>query len=87
MDAGDLDGAEGTKRAYVLRQIHDVIVSADLERRIQELEDRQGSGAGAMPALSHHRSFQLTENASRPAGRCFTIALKANTRLHRDPIL
>jgi hypothetical protein len=55
MDAGELEGAEGTKRAYVLRQIHDVIVSAELERRIQELEDRQGSGG--MPALSHHRSF------------------------------
>jgi hypothetical protein len=57
MDAGELDGAEGTKRAYVLRQIHDVIVSAELERRILELEDwQQGSGAGGMPALSHDRS-------------------------------
>ena len=57
MDAGKLDGAEGTKRAYVLRQIHDVIVSAELERRIQELEERQGSGAGGMPALSQHRGL------------------------------
>lgn len=41
MDAGKIESQDGTRRAYVLRQIHDVIVSAELERRIQELEDRQ----------------------------------------------
>ena len=41
MDAGDIPSQDGTRRAYVLKTIHDVIVSAELERRIQELEDRQ----------------------------------------------
>ena len=41
MDAGEIASQDGTRRAYVLKTIHDVIVSAELERRIQELEDRQ----------------------------------------------
>ena len=41
MDAGAIESQDGTRRAYVLRQIHDVIVSAELERRIAELEERQ----------------------------------------------
>lgn len=40
MDAGTIESQDGTRRAYVLRQIHDVIVSAELERRIEELEGR-----------------------------------------------
>ncbi len=55
MDAGEIESQEGTRRAYVLKTIHDVIVSAELERRIQELEDQQA--APARPALSHHRSI------------------------------
>lgn len=41
MDAGEIESADGTKRAYVLRQIADVIELAELEKRIQDLEDRQ----------------------------------------------
>lgn len=41
MDAGAIESQDGTRRAYVLKTIHDVIVSAELERRIQELEDQQ----------------------------------------------
>lgn len=40
IDAGEIESQDGTRRAYVLRQIHDVIVSAELERRIEELEGR-----------------------------------------------
>ena len=40
MDAGEIESQEGTRRAYVLKTIHDVIVSAELERRIVELEER-----------------------------------------------
>jgi hypothetical protein len=51
MDAGTIKSQEGTRLAYVLRQIHDVIVSAELEKRIQELEDRQAAGLQGRPAL------------------------------------
>lgn len=53
MDANEIESQEGTRRAYVLKTIHDVIVSAELERRIAELEERQGlalSGSANMPA-------------------------------------
>lgn len=49
MDAGEIESADGTKRAYVLKTIADVITLAELEGRIQELEDRQIPGR---PALS-----------------------------------
>lgn len=50
MDAGEIESQDGTRRAYVLKTIHDVIVSAELERRIQELEDRQAlPGSRALP--------------------------------------
>ena len=41
MDANEIQSQEGTRRAYVLKTIHDVIVSAELERRITELEEQQ----------------------------------------------
>ena len=50
MDAGEIQTQDGTRRAYVLKTIHDVIVSAELERRIAELEERQLlSGVPALP--------------------------------------
>ena len=42
MDGGEIESQDGTRRAYVLKTIHDVIVSTELERRIQDLEERQG---------------------------------------------
>lgn len=50
MDSGQIESQEGTRRAYVLKTIHDAIVSAELERRIDELEQRQ-SLSGQYPAL------------------------------------
>jgi len=50
MDSGEIESQDGTRRAYVLKTIHDVIVSAELERRILELEERQGLN-GNRPAL------------------------------------
>ncbi len=41
MDAGEIESQEGTRRAYVLKTIHDVIVSGEIERRIEELEKLQ----------------------------------------------
>lgn len=40
MAYGTIEDQSGTKRAYVLKTIHDVIVSAELERRIIELEEQ-----------------------------------------------
>lgn len=53
MDSGSIPSQEGTRRAYVLKMIHDVIVSAELEHRIIELENQQprpGSGRRARQA-------------------------------------
>ena len=51
IDAGEIESQDGTRRAYVLKTIHDVIVSAELERRIAELEERQ-----AVPSGTGHQS-------------------------------
>lgn len=57
LDRGELKSQEATRRVYILDAIGKVITVAEIERRIAELEDRQPSGAGAMPALSHHRGL------------------------------
>ena len=54
MDGGEIESQDGTRRAYVLKTIHDVIVSAELERRIQDLEERQGlPGTRSLPNAAH----------------------------------
>lgn len=53
MDIGEIESQDGTRRAYVLKTIHDVIMSAELERRIQELEDRHLPSARSLPSLAH----------------------------------
>jgi hypothetical protein len=40
IDAGRIKSQEGTRRAYVLCQIADILVSAELEKRIVELEEK-----------------------------------------------
>ena len=53
MDSGSIPSQEGTRRTYVLKALHDIIVSAELERRIIELENQQprpGSGRRARQA-------------------------------------
>ena len=40
VDAGRLKSQEGTRRAYMLRQIGDMIAAAELEKRVVELEER-----------------------------------------------
>ena len=41
VDSGELKSQEGTRRVYILRQIGDIIAMHDLEKRVQELEERQ----------------------------------------------
>ena len=54
LDAGRIESHEATRRAYVLKMIHDVLVSAELERRIDELEAKafEGGTLTAARALS-----------------------------------
>jgi hypothetical protein len=40
VDAGRLKSQEGTRRVYILRQIGDLIVAAELEKRVIDLEER-----------------------------------------------
>lgn len=55
MDAGEIESADGTKRAYVLKTIADVIALAELEHRIQELEERGAlPGSKALPHMAQH---------------------------------
>ena len=51
IDAGEIESSDGSRRAYVLRTLADIIEAADLERRIQELEDRREAieGQAALP--------------------------------------
>jgi len=41
IDAGLIDSRDGSRRAYVLRQIADVITVAELEQRLIEIEEQQ----------------------------------------------
>lgn len=56
MDSGEIESQDGTRRAYVLKTIHDVIVSAELERRISELETQTGAPSGK-PLLKDYRAI------------------------------
>lgn len=52
VDAGDVDSRDGSRRAYILKTIHDVIVTSEIERRLEDLEERAGAGnAGFAPGL------------------------------------
>lgn len=54
MDAGEIESQEGTRRAYVLKTIHDVIISAELERRIVDLEEQRAGAISGRRTLQHH---------------------------------
>ena len=47
VDAGTIESQDASRRVYILRQIADVIVNADLERRVAELEERRGTSLPA----------------------------------------
>jgi hypothetical protein len=53
MSSGEIESQDGTRRAYVYKTIHDVIVSAELERRTLELEEKheRRKQEAARPAL------------------------------------
>jgi len=41
IDAGEIESSEGSRRAYVLKTIGDIIATAELEQRLSEIEERQ----------------------------------------------
>jgi hypothetical protein len=43
VDRGDLESRDGSRRAFMLRQVADIIVFAELESRIVELEAKRES--------------------------------------------
>jgi hypothetical protein len=51
MDSGEIRSQEGTRRAYVLKLIADVIAQTELEKRIEDLETRR-----LLPAQSEART-------------------------------
>lgn len=52
MDSGEIKSQDGTRRAFVLKTLHDVIVSAELERRLEALENGTTLRAKSAPGLS-----------------------------------
>ena len=57
MDAEEIESQEGTRRAYVLKTIADVIALAELEKRIEALEEGGAQGMnGTRPALPAEHS-------------------------------
>lgn len=53
MDRGTIKSQEGTRRAYVLKMIADVIALAELEQRVEELEQLRGGAAARAVAYQH----------------------------------
>lgn len=53
MDSGEIESQDGTRRAYVLKTIADILVLADLEGRILKLEEKheQRMQPAVRPAL------------------------------------
>jgi hypothetical protein len=56
VDAEEIETSIGSRRAYILEAIGKVITVAEIERRIQELEDRQ-AGRPALPAPEAERTL------------------------------
>jgi hypothetical protein len=56
MDAGDVTDAAGGKRAFLLKTLGEVIYHSEVEKRVDELEERvlgAGVGTRALPARTH----------------------------------
>lgn len=55
IDAGLVDSREGSRRAYVLRQVGDILAVAELENRLRELEQQyeQRNRAEQQQRLGH----------------------------------
>jgi hypothetical protein len=49
IDSGEIPSQEGTRRAYVLKTIAEIIEVADLERRVAQLEARRAHNAAVFP--------------------------------------
>ncbi len=51
VDSGKIESHDGSRRVFMLRQIADVLVNAELERRVADLEARHYLGAPSAAAL------------------------------------
>jgi len=54
MDSGEIRSQDGTRRAYVLKLIADVIALAELESRIEELEQGAARNRPSLASVSSH---------------------------------
>lgn len=52
IDAGAIESQDGSRRAYVLKTIGDIIEMAELEKRIETLEERHATTPGGFPAVA-----------------------------------
>ena len=56
MDAGKIPTQDGTRRVYVLAEIGKIITVAEIEKRLEEFEEKQGLPArrafGQQPRLN-----------------------------------
>jgi hypothetical protein len=69
MKAGDMKTQDGTRMAFVLKTIADVIVSADLERRMPTLRKRV-NGNWSLHALASTLPYRFSTEESTP---CVTL--------------
>jgi hypothetical protein len=51
VDAGELDSGEANKRAWLVRQIGDLIVAFDIEKRLEALEEGTPLRPASAPGL------------------------------------
>jgi len=52
IDSGEIPSQEGTRRAYVLKTIAEIITLSELERRVERLELRRAQNTAGLPVVA-----------------------------------
>jgi len=52
IDSGAIPSQEGTRRAYVLKTIAEIITLSELERRVEQLELRRAQNTVGLPVVA-----------------------------------
>lgn len=52
IDSGAIPSQEGTRRAYVLKTIAEIIEVAELEKRVERLELRRAQNTAGLPVVA-----------------------------------